>query len=1515
MNIDKLTPITSAAEDHDIAGGVGDWFERKVDGAVESISNAPSFAAVSVLSGVNQFYNSAISVGNWFGADLSENDTATWISDMDSNLGQYYEANKEAADITGFIAGSIVPGLGAVKLLNYGQAAMRAAELGRFGKGFELATGILAPSRVNYVKSAVAELKQAQSVFSLINANTAKALGTGAWQGVLEGAAAETFVQATMNASPVLDQQDAFDIAKNIAIGGVFGGAVEGVIGGAKTFYAVKKGVIDESIRRLPFMKRFLSEEGAYPSEKIILAAEDRDVLSGVPLPGSKVDEANLAARAAKSNNYMREQLHEMNIDKADVHFANYFADGILSQDYKSITENLAHGRGFARVYKDMPHEIGARQGFDTSAFITRYVDMDTGKVLSSMDGIGLSKADIDPKVLARNKVAQGNRFDLDPLAKDADISMLSHRYAAIMGSNRVITKMGDFDLPAIEKLLRLDDKAFSAAIDKLEIGRKDGLISAVGKADPKKPGATVISTKEDLQDLLIAKKQMLATKLAEQGKTQSEIAAALNMSEDFLAGKDIPKELAYFGDIDRLSRLNAIRSAKGMKEIDTSIWEVPRYVKVAYEFPSKDVQGLEDTLAFFKQKQKAFLDSRKNVYFTHVPEEIANNSIEIPEAVLNKAHAAGAGPGKATFANENYNTLEAHMAYVAQAETAPLKQHYRELTRDELQTPLLKLRTNPDATIEWSVINEKLANTREAYYYGVDENGRSFLSTRSATPDKIYFENAETAAVYRGHQNRTETRGMAKADISAVNGATTQLDTERVLAIKPDPKDYPYVGFVIDEAVAEGLPGHKSMVFASSEKELSDLMAKVPAKYKKVTKKEAEDFYKASQGFDWEESVHENFLNSELQSKGVYSRFFPRTDPEKIVDGILNYHLRHDNNTAVELVRTRHADAFRMLEDLGESYTRFEASKIGSSLERIEATAKNPYLDYVKLALDIQKKDDLKGFRDFSTLLDSHFSKIKAAITAAPAKTPADLDALNASLKKYGYHQATYDGVLAGLANHSAPKGELSKFVGRANALISKFTLGLDPLNALNNAVGANILRITELKSAMRELSPVAIPGTQAKMGSATKLMSGAVSDFFQDMEKGELRGFYKSLGTIKDQDQQFKAILDDFTLHGTESVREIETRLDRMLKAGEKYSGNVHAEEFNRFVSSRVAHKLAEQLGYNHEETRALITTFVNRVEGSILASQRPLIFQGPIGKAVGLFQSYQFNLIQQLLRHVGEGSAKDAAMLLGLQGSIYGMQGLPAFQLVNQHIVGNASGNKDHRDLYDAAITIADKEGAEFILYGAPSWFLGTNLYSRGDINPRHPTIIPTNVQDIPAVAMTSKFLGSMFGGLGNIAKGVPVTDSLLNALEHNGINRSMAGIATVLQGHSTTNSGKIISENDLMSLATISRIVGGRPMDEALVNDSLFRIKAYEGANRAKMTALNEVVRLQIQSGQSPSANQMEQFANMYAAAGGKQEQFAKYMMDMYKKANVPQSWEISHDLKAPLSQKVQGWMNE
>ncbi|MFA6935037.1 MAG: hypothetical protein WCR70_07185, partial [Sphaerochaetaceae bacterium] len=240
MRYDEAPAWLKAADAHAIAAGNTSIFED----LAESVANAPSFLAVSIASGLNSFYNTGITIGNLFldeDNQMQLNDTGEWISSFDEDLGKYYEQNKDAADLVGFIAGSLVPGMAAVKGLQAAQAALRAAQAGQVGKNMSLATRLLAPSMETYVKREAADLAARSASFSFMHQNSLKALAAGAQQGVLESLAFETAVAATMFKSPLLEDMDFGDIIKNGLTGVAFGAGVGGIFSAAKTYFDVGK--------------------------------------------------------------------------------------------------------------------------------------------------------------------------------------------------------------------------------------------------------------------------------------------------------------------------------------------------------------------------------------------------------------------------------------------------------------------------------------------------------------------------------------------------------------------------------------------------------------------------------------------------------------------------------------------------------------------------------------------------------------------------------------------------------------------------------------------------------------------------------------------------------------------------------------------------------------------------------------------------------------------------------------------------------------------------------------------------------------------------------------------------------------------------------------------------------------------------------------------------------------------------------------------------------------------------
>jgi hypothetical protein len=220
-------------------------------------------------------------------------------------------------------------------------------------------------------------------------------------------------------------------------------------------------------------------------------------------------------------------------------------------------------------------------------------------------------------------------------------------------------------------------------------------------------------------------------------------------------------------------------------------------------------------------------------------------------------------------------------------------------------------------------------------------------------------------------------------------------------------------------------------------------------------------------------------------------------------------------------------------------------------------------------------------------------------------------------------------------------------------------------------------------------------------------------------------------------------------------------------------------------------------------------------------------------------------------------------------------------------------------------------------DLFVYGLPSDILRTNIYSRGDINPRQLTIIPTNPMDIPFVGAFGKMLGTVKDSVSRVANGGRVWETFLQGLEHNGVSRPLAGMAQVLQAagpggqpYSTTTQGTILFSNDFASIATLSRLAGGRPIDEAIVNDAVFRIQSYQQYDRAKTRTLAEAVKTASIQGNVATDQEMVTFASKYAEYGGKQKNFNKWVLNEMKSANTSRAEEIVSQLQNPFAKKIQ-----
>lgn len=1568
-----------AAENHNYGNGNAVSFDPSTWGT--AITHAGEFAAAAVVSGFDGFVNTGVAVNNYLGGSAEKIDTAVQLAGIDSDLGKYYLENKQYIDTAGYLLGSLVSGVGGIKLLNAAQKVFFAAEsTGIVGANLGSATGLLNPNVDYKIAKAGAELAKTQGTFSWIEANTMKAIAAGYHQNVLESAAFEVAALSSQAASPFLDGQDTKDIVTNMLVGVVTGGIIGGTFGLPKVYSGVKKEVSEAEVLSSPFrnineLPEQAGDKFITPADRIVVRSND---LAAIP----EVDQASQYAashtslktdKITKLNNLIGKSIQDMS-EGADTEAAtnlwwsqqqlgndntiNLFSNAkvitragieqateratrlettkaLKTLDLAKITDiSKAIPEGSYQYYKLYGEDFGTTSLTKPAAFDVRDTYTSSNELLKAVD---------------RKNFRIGDGFNITESShEDAQLNYLwADRYANI--SDKSIVPW---------HAIPLQEKALSTAgLNSLKIASADGSL-------------ITLNGKQAITEALIKNKNDVITALnkrVEGGKLPIEAAAKIaNVSESYLRG-EIPVNLndAMFARQTALTGYaKQLSDAKISipKDIDLSLQ--PTTIKLAYD--TKPLMDIDNNklagMTMVAAKRKIYEKSLAPVMSEFMGDLEGRISLGNDNKILS-VNRFDSSAGILSSANGDYGSMMSDAQNTGAAKYI-LEKKFKDASTESLTSSLYGITSKPEAAVEWSALNEKLTSLPSIDRFVVSETGTELIPSKldsfnkavqegeedlkapvypAGFPTSIPITNQETATLFNSRIGINDIHNARSEKLVTAQGLPFTKKSGVIIPLHPNPKDYPYHVLVVDDKIVGA--GHVSMVHAANSRGLESLVSKVPPEFRVITARTSADYHEALGNYEYSRTLNENYIDSALQSAGINTQLFPITDPSLIAQRILEHAHSQDYQFATDLVSAKLDKPFAELRRLGQRYGDLEASAYSSAKDYAENIANNPYYNIVKTSLNISKMSEYPLLQGMNNILDKSFNKLGTLASSlfGSVKTPVDLDTINGIFEKAGINSAYKSAADVLLANHAAPKGELNQFIRGANGIISTLVLRTDPLNAFNNSLGSVLLQSTEYNSILRKiaasgdttvggLSQLAIPGTKLSVRSAGSLIAEGTKQMITGSNK-EFEAYARANGWISSYHDLLRSTMDDLTLIGNENSVNLNSRLmsaasktSEILKsAGDKlgkWTGNDFAEANNRYVSAYMMHSLTKPLVdkglMSVDEATSYINTFVNRTQGVTLASQRPLAFQGSIGHAVGLFQSYQFNLMQQLFRYVGEGGGKDAAMLLGLQGTMYGMNGLPGFQFLNQHIVGTASGNTAHRDAYDLAYGIGGKQVGNWLLYGVPSNLLGINMYTRGDINPRNVTILPVNPLDIPIAQVTGKVLGNISNTVGNIANGGNIMQSILTGIEHNGLSRPLAGMAQIAEAgfdasgksFSTTSQGQLLYANDLWSLANVARAVGGKSMDEAITTDAAFRSSVYTAVDAKKKKDLAETVKTTFQGGNNPTADQVINFSKEYAKIGGKSTQFNKFMLTAMKSANTPKANLISSALKNPMSQSMQ-----
>lgn len=794
---------------------------------------------------------------------------------------------------------------------------------------------------------------------------------------------------------------------------------------------------------------------------------------------------------------------------------------------------------------------------------------------------------------------------------------------------------------------------------------------------------------------------------------------------------------------------------------------------------------------------------------------------------------------------------------------------------------------------------------------------------------------------------------------VKSAKGYATNARGGRLYPGAMDTQRMPFVAYVSDTS-EKALAGNRSVgiVGATSEEGLRKKMLQVEQRYGDavtITTRQEKKRYLEMQGrYDRQVDIDDLQMDSELQKNGVAFDVLPEPDQNiltKYVDDAVNY----ESAIARNHIEVKYGEELAGLRNYGREAADVSTSMFG--FLKSKGKALNAWQQQEKVMLNFSNNDAFGEYRTAQNTLDAKASEMFGAIYNATAKgmrksgsvlglskriagddgwTKADIQHLEDTMEQYGFRGPfDKDGYAGREILVNAPvrtRGVLSGLASRANGLVARTMLRMDAAHGLVNAMSLPIMLTPELRAlrgaaseqadkALSVAGSVKVPGVAETMPSNQKLMMQATKDFFNDRD---MVNRYIDQGLIPAGIRDVLETTDLMADFGSAASKADIPKAKAALHKMEDILGKPtdYSEQFTHFVAARSAELVMEPMvakGIITEGAKySSMQSFMRRVNGNYIAAQRPQLFQGWAGQTIGLFQTYQMNMMYNTFRYLGEDK-RAAASLLAAQTSIFGVQSLPGFDWLNNKVLERTKGETD---FYTAGQDVFGDEATEWGLYGLASNFTkpltgeGIALYTRGDLTPMNATIIPTSLDEIPAVRTLTNFVTSVGGFARNMGNGAPASQAFYHALAHNGMNRPLQGLGQILQdGVTTRSSGNMMAGVDTLDWwSTATRLMGAKPLDEAIALENFYRMEKYKTARASGIASVGRGVKEFARSGEQFDGETMSGFMKDYVSKGGSYDTFERWTVDQMTSATDSQVNSMRDSLTTTEGRYLQRVMN-
>ena len=843
----------------------------------------------------------------------------------------------------------------------------------------------------------------------------------------------------------------------------------------------------------------------------------------------------------------------------------------------------------------------------------------------------------------------------------------------------------------------------------------------------------------------------------------------------------------------------------------------------------------------------------------------------------------------------------------------------------------LLSLVTNA-ARQDWYVLHTAQDGTRFAVrktlFGSIDEEVLadpkaldSFINS-SVNTDNNAFKLTNLVGDFMNYHVKNNRGIVAKKQIIAgAKGRYSNLDESVIYPPPHNLKDTPYFAFVVPrEAIRDAEP-QRYMIYGRTPQELEEKIATIKERYGTshsilenkagvFTKGEVDEYKKLVDEYDKGRVFSEIEFDSNLKRTGRAAEDVPNLDKEysSTLDLYRNWTHRQNEFITRSGVELKYQKTFEALKRADDVYSRAARSTAGAI-----NTPDTIYKDTMDLMLDKRgfagpaeqmwkRVGGLVG--DYgSRAIDAAVAPLVESVNKLKGKTfnitDEQFNVFNRNMEEAGFNPPFANVYEMNMASRDVQVSRhLNSIVRTFNNFVSTTMLSLDAANSIVQTISTPILLspvIREARAALdaprlealSNLTSVVNPSTGLKEDSAAKLIAKSIARYWTDEGK-EFIGKLQERGLVQDTLREWTDTTDFRMFDGSHSIETVNKKITDLVNFGKKWSGYQFSEQFSRYLVADAARQIGEIRGLSSDEIFTIASGMIDKTHGVYRGTSRPQLFNGVVGQAVGLYQTYMFNFLQNAFHWGQTGDKKNLAMLAGLQGTVYGLRSYPGFETFNRWI---GESNRGNEDLYSITDANDPRSLAAYALYGLGSHAVGVpmDLFSRGDQTFRNNLLIPTNVNDIPAVSIISKAVGNIYNTAKLLANdNVPNLEALKFGLAHNGMNRPLQGIGNVLLGYTSSGRGtpyatdiNYIDDNGVQEFnisGLFTRALGTKPLDESILMDGYFRTKAYQASNREAAEKVGLEIKLLLASGTPVPPDAYTDFALRYEKSGGNPQNF-------------------------------------